>query len=609
MNKIAFFQKREIPVWAAEAAAGLGLLVYFIQALFFAHNTISNLDEGAYLLKGLLFATGEYRPFAPGISTMKAPLAFLIPGYVQLAFGAGVRTGRYLALFFGVMAVLGVWVAARRLGGKWLAAGAVWVFASSPMIIKFYSGSTQSTVACLLAWTLVFTLGEKRAFWQLALGGFLAGLLLLVRQNMLPVLPLLAVYAFWQHGKKAFGLLICGAAIVAWVHFIYWPDILQLWYWVPLAKIPAQVVYSGGGSPVWTPTINLDTRLISIFQAFRFHFIALVGTVIAFLLAPKLIGGWKSRADFRTSLFLFALFLGLLYMHSIAAIGNDYCVFCFSPYIAFFNVAAILLIVVSVKSWNWRPHVLIQILLLGAFLVAAAGMGFSAFENIGSALLQLPAPRVRDFRILAGFTTWKNILANGLRLNYTESMRYASAAFGLILGVLTMLVGYIIWRRAARNSANFGAFFAGAILIAGVVFSPALHGNVKDCASDVILANEQIGAHLRDVIPAGSLVYWDGGLSAAPLLYLPGVKIFPAQINSAYTFLSHGETKQLEKFGMWNEEIDAQWKATADFFIIEEKRYLAWKEFLNPDQFDEFRRSPVGASCAKESGVRIFRRK
>ena len=169
----------------------IGLVIYFVQSIVFAHTTVSNLDEGAYLLKGFLFATGRYHPFDPGISTNKAPLAFLIPGYVQLLFGPGLRTGRYLAVFFGVMTVLGTWVASRRIGGKWLAAGAVWVFAFSPTIIKIYSGgATQSTIACMLAWSLALSLGEKRPLWQLMLSGFLAGLMMLVRENMLPVLPL-----------------------------------------------------------------------------------------------------------------------------------------------------------------------------------------------------------------------------------------------------------------------------------------------------------------------------------------------------------------------------------------------------------------------------------
>jgi hypothetical protein len=53
----------------------------------------------------------------------------------------------------------------------------------------------------------------------------------------------------------------------------------------------------------------------------------------------------------------------------------------------------------------------------------------------------------------------------------------------------------------------------------------------------------------------------------------------------------------------------AEWKATANFFIIEDKRYDDWKEYLTPEQFDEFKRSPIGTSCLEESQLRIFRRK
>lgn len=590
----------------------IGLILYFAQAMVFAHTTVSNLDEGAYLLKGMLFATGEYHPFEPGISTNKAPLAFLIPGYVQLLFGAGLRTGRYLAVFFGVMTVLGTWVAARRLGGKWLAAGAVWVFAFSPTVIKFYSGgATQSTIACLMAWSLVLALGEKRPLWQLILSGFFAGLTMLVRQNMLPFLPLLALYAFWQHGWKSLGLLISGMTVVVAVHIIYWPDILQLWYWVPLIQIPAQATYSGGGTTIWSPDFNIESRLLSVFQAVRLHFTALVGSVVSLLLWPKL-SNWKSRVDFRISVFLLILFWGLLYMHAMAAIGQDYCVFCFSPYIAFFNVAGILLLVVSIKSWNWHPSLVVQILLIVGLLVVFTGMGFSAFEDIGISLLNLPAPRIRNFGILPGFVTVWEILSNKFHISRNVAMKYTSAAFGFLLGALITMIGYWAWRRLRHvSSARFGSFFAASVLVLQLVISPVLHGSfgAKDCASDVILANEQIGQHLNSIIPQGSLVYWDGGLSAAPFLYLPQVRIFPPQINSGYSFISNGDTAQLFKFGWWNEEMDAEWKATADFFIIEDQRYNAWKDFFNPDQFDEFPRSPVGTSCMEGSSLRIFRRK
>lgn len=611
MSGSAIFQKQNLPVWTANAIALVGLLAYLIQSVIFAHTTVSNLDEGAYLLKGVLFSTGEYRPFDPGISTNKAPLAFLIPGYVQLFFGAGLRTGRYLAVFFGGMAVLGTWVASRRIGGKWLAAGAVWVFASSPLVIKIYSGgATQSTIACLLAWTLALSLGEKRPLWQLMLSGLLAGLMMLIRQNMVPVLPLLAVYAFWQHGWKSVGLLLSGLTVTVAAHIIYWPEILQLWSWVPFIQLPEQLIYRGGGIPLWDPEISSVARFLSVFQALRFHFVALAGSFVSFLLWPK-ISNWKSRVDFRMGLFLLALFWGLIFMHSLAAIGEDYCVFCFTPYIAFFNVAGILLLVVSVKSWNWHPSIGVQILLITGFLVVFAGMGFSAVEDIGSFLLNLPAPRMRDLKILPGFVTWWEILSNKFHINYNSAMRYTSAAFGFAIGILILLFGYILWLRTRRNlSVKFGAFFASMVLVLNLVLSPILHGSAgtRDCTSDIILANEQIGIHLRGIIPPGSLVYWDGGLSAAPLLYLPGIRMFPAQINSGYSFISNGDTAELMKFGLWNEELASEWKATADFFIIEEKRYMSWKEFFTPDQFDEFEQTPVGTSCLKETHLRIFRR-
>jgi hypothetical protein len=618
MMQTKAFQKQALPVWAAEALALLGLAIYCIQSVAFAYNTVSNLDEGAYLLKGYLFATGEYHPFEPGISTNKPPLAFQIPGYAQLLFGPGLRTGRYLAAFLGIMAVIGTWYAAQRIGGRWLAAWAVWVLAASPMVIKFYSGSTQSLIACLLAWSLAFSLGENRSFWQLTLAGLFAGLTLLIRPNIVPILPLLIIYAFWQHGWKAWGLMAAGVIVVAWNFYAYWPQIFQIWSWVlqlsmlPFIKVPAEAQYSGGGAIVmYTPNIPFRTRVLALVQGIRYHFIPVVGSLLSLLYLPKL-KNWKSRTDIGMIVFLFLLLAGLLFMHFMAAVAMDYCTFCFSPYIAFFNIIGILLAVVAVKSWdeNQQPRILSQTLLIVIFLVAAAGVGLSAFEQIGGSLLNLPAPRIRDFRILPGSVTLWTLLSNKFQINYNDALRYVSAVFGFMVGALILLIGYLIWRRAWRNTRDLGISLAGMILIAGIVLSPVIHGRVNDCNTDVIVANERVGAHLRSLIPPGSLVYWDGGLSAVPLVYLvPEVKIFPAQINAGYNFLSGSDTAEAVKFGYWNEELMEKWKASADFFIIEEQYYMKWKTFLTPDQFDELLRSPVGTSCLPESRVRIFRRK
>jgi hypothetical protein len=69
------------------------------------------------------------------------------------------------------------------------------------------------------------------------------------------------------------------------------------------------------------------------------------------------------------------------------------------------------------------------------------------------------------------------------------------------------------------------------------------HGNTfrnYDCGGDVVGSYEAVGAHLQRLIPAGASVYWAGGLSPVPLLYLPRAEIFPAQLNGDYSFRMAG---------------------------------------------------------------------
>lgn len=130
MKDSQFIDKRMLASWMPYVLALIGAFLYFIQAWNYAHTTIPGLDEGSYLFKGSLYLRGIYAPFEPyGPLTNKAPFAFLIPGFAQYLFGAGLRTGRYFAIFLGLLTVFGTWITARRWAGQWLAAVSVWVFA------------------------------------------------------------------------------------------------------------------------------------------------------------------------------------------------------------------------------------------------------------------------------------------------------------------------------------------------------------------------------------------------------------------------------------------------------------------------------------------------
>jgi hypothetical protein len=611
MNSFNALRNHKLSPWAAHILALLGLSVYLVQAVLFAHTTGSNLDEGGYLYKGLLFAEGVYRPFQPyGFWTNKAPLAFLIPGYVQEIFGAGLRTGRYLAIAESILAIIGLWIVTRRLAGKWLAAAAVWVLALSPVVIKVYSvGASQSLVAFFIAWILALSLGPNRPLWQLILSAVLASLMILARQNMIIVLPLLMLYIFWEHGWKAAAWAsLAGGSIFIIGHVIYWPEIIQIWIdWLPFYPAEWRVHrVPGGGEAIWNPSISLASRILSVFQGFRWHFVVLAGGLLSLLLWPRR-EKLSETSVFRSAVFLTVLFLGLLYLHSSASLERNYCVFCFAPYLSFFNIVGIVMVCVFLQSWNKNPPKYIQVLIIILVLFIAAGTGFATFEDTGKWLLNFPAPRFSNGWFQPGFTTVGETLFNKFALDPNTAKRVAATGLGLAVISFIYAASYLL---NLRLKYNYGYFLANVSLLCGLFISPLMAGaqGALECDQDVILANEQIGAYLAEVIPENSSVYWHGGLSVVPLLYAPEAKIYPPQVNDGYGFRNGGNADALLKYGLWNDELSQRWKNEADIIIIEEWRYSGWKSFLTADRFEELPRTPASTSCMDGTRLRIFKR-
>jgi hypothetical protein len=209
-----------------------GLAAYLYRAFLIARTKTSFLDEGLYLYKGFLFASGQQTPFADyGVWTNHAILSFLIPGYIQKWLGPGLQTGRYFMIFISLLTLLGLWVFARRWGNAWWAAGVVWVMALNPAEIKIHTlAISEGAIAAMLVWILLLTIGQDRPVWQVLLGAALTAPLVLARENMAFVPPILFMYIFWQHGWKM-GLLamFCAGLLFLAGNAFYFPDNLKFW--------------------------------------------------------------------------------------------------------------------------------------------------------------------------------------------------------------------------------------------------------------------------------------------------------------------------------------------------------------------------------------------
>ena len=628
MNPSVRWKRLVSSPWLAETLAGLGAALFALQIWVYAHTQTSILDEGAYLLKGYFFAIGRYTPYQDyGFWTNHMPFSFLIPGIVQRIFGPGLRTGRYFAVFLGLLMLLGIWWLARRIGGRWWAAGAVGLFAFNVQLIKVYSVmASQGLVACMLVWVLVLTLGNQRRLWQLLLGTALAVLVVLTRINMAPLLPLLILYILWENGWRV-GLWSFAVGMLTFVggHAFFWPEILHMWAsWLPVGLFPFLEPWARPAAiPNWQPETSFSDRILSFFQAIRLHYFSTVGALTTLILWPRK-SQWKSAWRMRAATFLVALFMLLWAFHAWASLGKNYCVYCLDAYISFFAILGVLLVIVAASSWRgarmrWLPA--------GLIFCLSAGISFGLIPIFGSKLIsnrfvyrlmQVDVPRIKSFRIQTGTTELWGYFANKFAISETQVVEYAIDLLRIVGFVsLGLLAGWLIWRfgeklgRGLFQGETISPVVARltALLLVGTLITllVGLTPYDRDCGGDVIASYEAGGARLAEVVPAGAKVYWWGGLSAVPLLYIPEAQIYPAQINDGYSYRLSGDADELERFGWWSEELAEKWLQEADVILIEARQYGGFAtSFAESGAFDETSPTPPMIPCRANSPIHIF---
>ena len=574
-------QLRRFP-YVVELITVVGVIFYIAQSWYFANSLDSIGDEGSYLYKGYMFARGDYYPFQDyTFWTNKAPLSFLIPGYIQLWFGPGLAEARYFAIFLGALMLIGIWITARRLAGNLWAAVAVWVFAFSVAQISVYSEAvSQGLVACMMAWMFVFTLGENRPLWQLVLGSALAVLIVMTRQNMAVVPALLVAYIFWQYGSKAgWWSLATSAILFIAFHLFYWPGILQIWVpWLPRSLTPFLDSFRVSAQLTQTDFV-FDASTLSRLQSFATgvhdHFFVFLGSICALIFWPRR-DAWKSTFRFKMAVFLGVTFFTLFLMHTWASLPTDYCVHCFSDYQTFYTTVGLFFVIVVFSNGltmsKWR-----LVLLIATLLFFAASLGLYYYQRWGEWLLNtIQVPRINRILRQGEFATipLKDILTHTFNLSLELQRRIAPVGAGILLGAILIVLVWVFYRFFVQKGWLGRYSFANTVLscalLVGTVFPAILEGRAGEqgCLNNFLTYYEEAGKTFADLLPPESVLYWKGsGRHLAFMLYVDDVKLFLPQIHAGGGYMA-GDTQQLLRFGLYNEELDKQWRESADILVF-----------------------------------------
>ena len=617
-NVLASLRKIVSISWLPAFLTIAGFLTYILRAVEIARTKTSFLDEGLYLYKGYLFANGSQTPFADyGLWTNHAILSFLIPGTIQKWFGAGLETGRYFMIFLSLFTLLGLWVFAKRWGNAWWAAGVVWVMALNPAEIKIHTlAISEGLIAALLVWIVVLTVGEKRPLWQILLGAALTAPLVLTRENMAFVPPVLFLYIFWQHGWKA-GLLVMLSAGILFLagNAFYFPENLKFWA-IRIPDFSFSFLKSwerpnvGGTSLPEPEASNLYRMILYFLLTFRLHFVSLVSALTVWLLLPfRNIRPISERM--RAILFLSVLLIVLYVAHVQVAFFGEFCISCILLYVGYFDFLGLMLLVIAAPILLKQLTPLRQAIIFAVISSLILGIGFSSHEDLSSDFAKAMIER------LDGTYIW------GAMIHYITSVPQLilfRVTFVLLVSALVIVVGAIalrlVYRRYnsdQRASGKIGILALNLFLILGLILSPTkvlgLGNDFFDCGgTDVFAAYRKAGAELSQVIEPGSKIYWEGRIPAI-FLYMPDVKVYPPQLNHVHSYFVGGESDVLLRYSQWNDELARKWLEEADYIMVQntEKVYLT-DEMLESGKYVKVMSAPRAEKCRWQSAIQVYKR-
>ncbi len=501
--------------------------------------------------KGLQYARGATVPFEQySFWTNKMYLTFYLYGWIQRIFGPGLLVSRIFAATLGVFSVIGIWIMVRRFSNNWLAAASVWAMALNPTMISIYSiGNSQVVVIFFLVWSLVFSLGEGRKNWEIVLGAVLAAIMVLSRENMIFVLPLFAIYAFWQHGKKKGILALVSLSTILLIgHLVFWPEILYLWIrWLPF-NLNLDFPFTSINTPD-VESSSFASRIHSFGLAIRVFIVPIAAILITLILWVKKFS-WKSGVNFKTAVFLVTVLLVLIASHTWASIGNDYCVYCSTNYYAFFMPIGLILFAVSQSSFSHKPSVIRLIAIIVTLMASGALISFSYFESIGYSLMKFTVPRVREGRILPGTVELWQMLNNKYQISYESSRLILPTLLGLLIGIAFLLLFWIIYRKIQfSNNVSYPFFSSLAIMVVVFLISPALAWPTQEAFSNISVTSafKKIGEAVAQSTVPGEKVYIDGLTTAIPLIYTEGLEYLPPQINVRFSYIDDPDSDALFK--------------------------------------------------------------
>ena len=398
------------------------ITTFFIQFGYNLTHVRTWFDEGNYAYKGYIAVKGVYPMYKDGGPYFEyLPLAFLVPGVIQVLFGPSFIAGRLFSILCGATVIIVTYWLGKKLADRKAGLISAWFLVGSLIIMRYYiTISPYSWVSLFLMLSLLFLASSIASPYREVGAVFLATITFVSRQNMALALATIVLYAIIVQKRISHMIAIVVCALVFPALFIapYWPELINetLTPFPLVGKffdnfLKQPKLATKGSLYPWT----LEDFLQGMDWLTNFYFPILFATLYTLIRSVK---NWlhsgasiESIRTNRIAILVGALFFSNFILHTIGP--QHYCPQCPAAYFNYFVPTGALLGGIGISSMlnnnasRLHKNIVIGILVLSTLIISTVTKARTftihkpRFEMIQSAADHLAALTKPEDKIFA----------------------------------------------------------------------------------------------------------------------------------------------------------------------------------------------------------------
>lgn len=333
----------------------ISLVFYILNGFFYVFYANTTFDEGNYLYKSFLYATGAEIPYSSGATWSEyMPGSYYPFGFSQALFGKNFYTARIVSFIFGFLTVVLAFRLTKKMVGFTEATIVVSLLVINSALVQSFSlvapYSLASFFLLLALYMLISNINNKLKIFLSILFMFVC---VFVRSSMLPNYAVFILILMVIFRKLLIPIILSSIVIPIIVLVPFLPGVLRIFINFPIInRMALYLGYPDFYFSKFSGNIDILKVVISFLEFFKYYqvwFISLLSIIIVLFLFKNKVNFknyFKNLAQKTNYLFpvIIILFILNIIVHFIGSFGH--CPRCVIPYFNYFSVLGAVIIAV-----------------------------------------------------------------------------------------------------------------------------------------------------------------------------------------------------------------------------------------------------------------------